>query len=146
MKSSSRWQGIRDEFARIARIEKVAVYPSEPFTREQWKEFDEVLNNWNNYMNENKMSWFKERSHGLEYYFYDYIRGHPKACGAWGFILQQADWNRAVSYYSANPDPGATGKPYYLLKYYCNESRQGSIDELYTDEVNERGVSIFCPH
>jgi hypothetical protein len=147
MKRGSRWQAIRERFAQRARFALISHDPPGPFTSSQWEGMQETLGEWDQYMNTHKESWLRDGIGDLEKGYYDFLRGNPRACGAWGFILQQEDWDGAVTYYTVTaPDAAATGKPYYLLKYYCASINNGNIEQLYTKAVEDQGVGRFCPH
>lgn len=147
IKSRDRWQSIRERFARKAENAVLADAPPEPFSSEQWRQFKEVLDDWDHYMHTNKEVWWRDGVKNLENEFTTYINQDAMACGAWGFILQQEDWDGAVNFYtSIAPDATATGKPYFLLKYYCATTGNCTIDDLYTREVDNKGVGTFCPH
>jgi hypothetical protein len=147
MKAGNRWQAIRERFAQKARYAISSNDPSSDFSLEQWQEFKQMLQDWDDYMSSHQEVWWRDGVKDLEKEFYHYISTNPVACGAWGFILQQEDWDGAVYFYNFTaPDASATGKPYYLLKYYCATTNYGQIENLYTKEVNDKGVGPLCPH
>jgi len=146
IKNSDRWQGLRERFSIKARYAASSTDPPRPFSQEQWQEFRQVLSDWDDYMYTHKETWWRDGEEDLEKQFVDYIHERPEVCGAWGFILQQEDWYKAVDYYTFTATAvQATGKPYYLLKYYCETTNYCTIDDLYTDEVDKKGVDPFCP-
>ncbi|HEV2481562.1 MAG TPA: hypothetical protein VGS79_17950 [Puia sp.] len=147
MKNTDRWQALRERFGIKARYSASLPDPLEPFSREQWQGFQQILTDWDDYMHSHKETWWKDGTKDLEKEFVSYIQERPEVCGAWGFILQQEDWNKAADYYTfVATDVQATGKPYFLLKYYCETTKNCTIDNLYTEEVERKGVGLYCPH
>ena len=145
LKAGNRWQIIRDNFKEKALIQSHYMEAEPPFTMNQWRKFKQVLLDWDQFMEDNKVEWKINGERNLEHNFYNFINRNPLACAAWGYILQQEDWNGAVVYYtSIAPDGTATGKPYYLLKYYCAMTGFCVIDVLYTREV-DKNVGDLCP-
>jgi hypothetical protein len=146
IKTRSRWQAIRDRFKRLANYQANMQHTEELFSLDQWRQYYDALEQWDAYMDNSKIAWYRQNQNDLEILFYQYIRENPTTCAAWGFILQQEDWQGAVHYYTkVDIDPTATGKPYYMLKYYSNATRYGTIEDLYTNNVDNQ-VGRLCPH
>ena len=119
----------------------------EGFSGKQIENFKEVLDNWNDYKETNKLKWYFNSVKEIESEFFNYSESNGNIKATWGFILQQQDWDRAVNYYTnIHPDGTATGKPYYLLKYYYSSiGKEDQFSDLY-DNATEDGVGAMCPH
>jgi hypothetical protein len=60
----------------------------------------------------NKLSWYRNRENNIEELFFNYSKDNGKVKAAWGFMIQQVDWDGAVNYYTKiAPDANAMGKP-----------------------------------
>jgi hypothetical protein len=143
MCTKSRWEGIRISFSQ--RLKNPIGLDA--FSSEQLDRFRHVLSKWENYKTEQKFNWYFNAINDIEREFFNYSRnnGDLKAC--WGYILQQQDWTGAANYYTnIHPDATATGKPYYLLKYYYNSIGEGALFESLYDEKTNAGVGEMCPH
>jgi hypothetical protein len=141
--SESRWERIRQSFLKRVNSD----YNLDVFSYSQKQNFKEVLNNWNSYKQSQKRSWYFNSTDDLEEQFFNYSKDKGDVKATWGFILQQQDWDGAVNYYTKiHPDGTATGKPYYLLKYYYNSVGKGAeFENLYDDKTND-GIGTMCPH
>lgn len=144
MKERSRWESMRARFDyKAVRNSNRKIDPDFGFSPEQARKFHDFLNDWRNYCAANQDVWYKNTVTDLEGCFYDFIKNYPDRIAAWGFVVQQEDWDGLVNYYSYTaPDHTATGKPYYTLKYYCDETHR---PKLYTEDVNN-AVNIYCPN
>jgi hypothetical protein len=140
LSSKSRWEGIRKRF-----IERIK-YTNLGFEKHQIKTFKVVLNDWENYKKTNKYKWYNTKIKNLEEQFYNYSKNNSKAKASLGYILQQQDWEGARYYYvNIAPEKGAGGKPYYLLKYYYNNTgKKDKFKDLYNTKTNE-WVEVLCP-
>lgn len=141
--SKSRWERIRQSF--LKRVNENNNL--DRFTYSQKQNFKKVLNDWNNYKHQQKLKWYFNSTDNLEEQFFNYSKNNGNIKATFGYILQQQDWESAVNYYTnIHPDNKATGKPYYLLKYYYNSIGKGSdFERLYNDETDYH-VGKMCPH
>ena len=114
------------------------------FPIDKWKIFEAELEQWDVYMQQQKMSWFFVKENNLEKRYFGYIKGNLEAAAAWGFILQQEDWNNCADYYVNEAKEKVTGKPYYFLKYYCAKTKLGEVDEVYKPEIGKY-IDRLCP-
>ena len=143
LEARSRWEQIRIKF-----FERVnSDYNLEAFSARQKENFKRVINDWNTFKEKNKLHTYLNSVKSIEDVFFEYSESDGDVKATWGFILQQEDWAGAVEYYTKiKPDATATGKPYYLLKYYYDSIGKGNqISELYDSET-ENGVGAMCPH
>jgi len=139
--SSNRWEKIRHTFqGKLNRNELTH------FTSEQLDDYKQILADWTDYKETNKLSWYLNHERNLEDLFFNYSKDNDKVKAAWGFMLQECDWEGAVAYFTKiAPDATATGKPYYMLKYYYNTiGKDGAIEELY-DHPTDKYVGELCP-
>jgi hypothetical protein len=144
---NSRWERIRENA-----LEAADYYDG--FTYSQKGTFKEFLKAWINHRDANKMKLVSANVAALEELFFDFIRNEPMYKACWGFILQQEDFNSVRAYYAIHPDSRATGRPYYILKYYLGATNRLSrfqdyvgegLNSFYDGETNE-AVDEQCPH
>lgn len=94
----------------------------------------------------NKLSWYLNRESNYEDLFFNYSKDNGKVKAAWGYMIQQGDWDGAENYFTKiAPDAKATGQPYYMLKYYYNTIGKGSEHEDLYDAPTDKYVGKFCP-
>ncbi len=141
LSSNNRWEGIRKNFRRRINYDNLG------FESNQIENFKTVIDDWEDLKHKNKFKWYNEKLNNLEEQFYLYTKDDGNAKAAWGFILQQQDWDGAVDYYTyIAPDATARGNPYYLLKYYYNSTGKGNQFENLYDYKTDEGVAKLCPH
>lgn len=137
--NNSRWEKIREDFYKRINTNNL------DYTSNQIKHFKAVLDGWNNYKDNNKIKWFKNNILDIEKGFYNYSKSRSKVKACWGFILQHQDWDGASNYYTnVAIDPKATGKPYYLLKYYYNTTGNGDTFAKLYNERTDFWVGRMC--
>lgn len=139
--SKSRWEKVRNSFqSKLNRSELTE------FTSEQLDGFKQMLSDWDGYKERNKLSWYLNRESNYEDLFFNYSKDNGKVKAAWGYMIQQGDWDGAVNYFTKiAPDAKATGQPYYMLKYYYNTIGKGSEHEDLYDAPTDKYVGKFCP-
>jgi hypothetical protein len=142
MELSSRWEGIRASFSgRLRNPLDLSELGSE--ARPVYRRF---LSEWSDFKKNQKLSWYLNSKTNLEEQFFEFTKGYAAGKACWGFILQQQDWDGAVTYFTVTRPENATGKPYYLLKYYYGSTGKLSmLDSLYDSETNN-AVGLLCPH
>lgn len=139
--SKSRWEKIRNSFQK-----KLDGGELTEFSNEQHNAFNQILADWDAYKQNNKLSWYRNGETNLEDLFFNYSKNNAKAKAAWGFIIQQVDWNGAVNYFTnVAPDAKATGQPYYMLKYYYNTIDKGTEHKALYDDATDATVTKLCP-
>jgi hypothetical protein len=139
--SNSRWEKLRKSFQR-----KLHDGEWSQFTSKQQNDLKQILSDWDNYKENNKLSWYQKGESNLEDLFFNYSKDNGQVKAAWGYMIQQVDWDGAVNYYTnIAPDAKAMGKPYYMLKYYyAATSKDDQFEGLYDHKTNE-AVGGLCP-
>lgn len=140
LNNQSRWEKIRSNFRNRIKTNHLG------FSSSQIDDFNYVLDEWDQYKSKNKFIWYNQKAYNIESKFFKFLESNGRAKACWGFILQQQDWSGAVHYYNyIAPDLQATGKPYYLLKYYYNSiGKQAWFNSAY-DGNTEYWVEEMCP-
>jgi hypothetical protein len=142
MELSSRWEGIRAAFSRRLR-DPLDLSELGSEARPVYRKF---LSEWSDFKRNQKLSWYLNSETDLEEQFYEFTKGYAAGKACWGFILQQQDWDGAVTYFTVIHPENVTGKPYYFLKYYYGSTGKLSmLDSLYDSETND-AVGLLCPH
>ncbi len=138
--ASNRWEKIRKSFSN--KLNRGAV---KGYKADQENIFKQVLEDWELYKEMHKVPVYRAKTDDLEELFFMFSKDNALAKAAWGFILQEMDWDAAATYYSQFPhDPPATGQPYFFLKYYYYKTgHRETADALYDDKTNE-SVDIIC--
>lgn len=145
MKSASKWESYRQSFAIKTKRALANPSTSYPFP-ENVSVYDEFLTNWEKHCQSNKIQWFLNGEENIERHFYEFMKYESDYKAAWGFVIQQEGWFGAVEYYTRIQDYNATGKPYYLLKYYCAETGFDNIDVFYDEATNISVGDLCSPH
>ncbi|MBD0263025.1 MAG: hypothetical protein ICV78_09960 [Tolypothrix sp. Co-bin9] len=142
MCSKSRWERIRQSFLKRVNTD----YDLDGFSYSQKQIFKKTLNDWNSYKQSQKFNWYFNSIDNLEEQFFYYSKNNGNIKAAWGFILQQEDWNGARIYYTLIRPERATGQPYYLLKYYYNSIGKVNQEKSLYDNETDKRVGELCPH
>lgn len=139
--SKSRWEKVRNSFQK-----KLDGGELTEFSNEQRNAFKQILADWDAYKQNNKLFWYRNSETNFEDLFFNYSKNNANAKAAWGFIIQQVDWNGAVNYFTnVAPDANAMGKSYYMLKYYYNTIDKGSEHKALYDDATDEAVNELCP-
>ncbi|WP_272149943.1 hypothetical protein [Tenacibaculum aiptasiae] len=137
--NKSRWEKIRKDFYRRINTDNLG------YKSHQIKHFRVVLDDWNNYKDNNKIKWLKNNVIDIEKEFYNYSKSRSKVKACWGFIIQKQDFDGAINYYTNIAiDPKAKGNPYYLLKYYYNTTGNGNKFKNLYDKRTDLWVGKIC--